>query len=133
RYDRVRVAVRAQLPSNANKIQTLVAVVPEPGVQGPTIQLPIRVGERRGLRPASVVAAILSLGLLVAVSLVSAVELRVVLLGAGLWLAFFLQWYARPIASLASPAPSGVAPPAAPPTVIVEPSHPHQHPTINAQ
>src|SRR5581483_7510738 len=133
RYDRVRVAVQAQLPANGGAVQTLVVVEPGPSVQGPTIQLPVLVRERPGVRPASVAAAVLSLGLLVGVSVVSASGLKAAFLAIGLLLAFVLQSYGRPIASLAGPAVSGIARRPSPPTVVVEPPQPHGQPTVGAQ
>jgi hypothetical protein len=108
RYDRISVALRAQIPRNASPVQTLVLIEPGPLVHGPTIELPIEIRERTGARMASTGAAVLSLGLLVAASIVSTGWVKPILLIAGLLLAFALQWHERPIASLVGPAASGV-------------------------
>jgi hypothetical protein len=124
RYDRISIAVRAQLPPNADAVQTLVLIEPAPGVDGPTIELPIQIQEPKGVRWASVAAAVSSLGLLVAASVVSGIWWKAALFSAGLLLAFYLQLRGRPIASLVGPAVSGLPARPATPTVVVESTSP---------
>ena len=121
-YDRIKLAFRPALSANASSVQTLVVIEPGPGVRGPRIELPFEVRDQRGVRPATVAASIVSLGLIVSVSLASNTLLKVALLAVGLAIAYALQWFGRPIASLMGPAATALPPPQASPSVVVEPS-----------
>lgn len=56
RYDLVRIPVHATLPARDEARETILAIAPSEGVQGPTIQLPIRVQPPKG-RAAALTAA----------------------------------------------------------------------------
>ena len=120
-YDRIKVAIRPQLPANAKSIDTLIVIEPAPQVDGPRIELPIKVRDRRWVRPATFIASAVSLGLIVSASVVSHAHLKVAFLGAGLLVALLLQWFGRPsIASLVGPAATAYPTAQASPTVVVD-------------
>jgi hypothetical protein len=107
-YDRIKVAIKANLPPNASPVQTLLVIEPGAQVQGPVIELPIEVHEKRVVRFGSIFGGLFSLGLLVSASLVASTSWKAGLLSVGLLLAFALQSLGRPVGSLVGPAASGV-------------------------
>jgi hypothetical protein len=121
-YDRIKLPLRPRLSANASSVQALVVIEPGSSVRGPRIELPFEVHDKRGIRPATVAASVVSLGLIVSVSLASSTLLKVGLLAGGLALAYALQWFGRPIASLMGPAATALPAPQARPSVIVEAS-----------
>ncbi len=121
-YDRIKLAIRPQLPANARSVQALVLIEPGAQVRGPRIELPFKVRDRRGIRPVTVAGSVVSLGLIVSVSLASSAALKVGLLTGGLLIAYALQWFGRPIASLVGPAAAALPPPQARPSVALDTS-----------
>lgn len=119
-YDRIKLPFRPRLSANANSVQTLAVIEPGSNVRGPRIELPFEVHDRRWIRPATAAGSVLSLGLIVSVSLASSTLLKVALLAAGLMIAYVLQWFGRPIASLMGPAATALAP--STPSAAAEPT-----------